>query len=161
MVAIPDPGCGLRSSAPPASRRDGASVVAATDAPQPKGIPMSKDSRSRRKPTPQKTPTKTRATAPRRAQQRSLSTSAPHRQPGQQVERTDSKQARVLALLRSSKGATIEIIATATGWQQHSVRGFLSAVIRKKLGLNLVSEAGDAGRVYWIRDGKSSSALQA
>jgi hypothetical protein len=40
----------------------------------------------------------------------------------------------------------------ATGWQPHSVRGFLAGVVRKKLGLNLVSEAGDSGRVYRISD---------
>ena len=46
---------------------------------------------------------------------------------------------------------------TATGWQQHSVRGFLAGVVRKKLGLNLVSEPTDKGRVYRIKDGKASS----
>jgi hypothetical protein len=45
----------------------------------------------------------------------------------------------------------------ATDWQQHSVRGFLAGVIRKKLGLNLVSEQIDKGRVYRIKDGKASS----
>jgi hypothetical protein len=45
----------------------------------------------------------------------------------------------------------------ATEWQQHSVRGFLAGVIRKKLGLNLVSEQTDKGRVYRIKDGKASS----
>ena len=47
---------------------------------------------------------------------------------------------------------------TATEWQQHSVRGFLAGVIRRKLGLNLVSEQTDKGRVYRIKDGKASSA---
>ena len=46
---------------------------------------------------------------------------------------------------------------TATEWQQHSVRGFLAGVVRKKLGLNLVSEQTDKGRVYRIKDGKASS----
>jgi hypothetical protein len=47
---------------------------------------------------------------------------------------------------------------TATEWQQHSVRGFLAGVVRKKLGLNLISEVTDRGRVYRIKDGKGSSA---
>jgi hypothetical protein len=61
-------------------------------------------------------------------------------------------------MLRSSAGATIAAIMTATEWQQHSVRGFLAGVVRKKLGLNLISELTDKGRVYRIRDGKASSA---
>jgi hypothetical protein len=48
-------------------------------------------------------------------------------------------------------------IVAATEWQSHSVRGFLAGVVRKKLGLNLVAEQTDKGRVYRIRDGKASS----
>src|ERR1700682_4753836 len=64
---------------------------------------------------------------------------------------------RILAMLRSPAGATIAAIMTATEWQQHSVRGFLAGVVRKKLGLNLVSESTDKGRVYRIKDSKVSS----
>ena len=68
----------------------------------------------------------------------------------------DTKHARIIAMLRMPTGATIATIMTATDWQQHSVRGFLAGVIRKKLGLNLVSEIGDRGRVYRIKNGKAS-----
>jgi hypothetical protein len=73
------------------------------------------------------------------------------------VARTDSKHARIIAMLRAPAGATIAAIMTTTEWQQHSVRGFLAGVVRKKLGLNLVSEQTDKGRVYRIKDGKASS----
>jgi hypothetical protein len=69
-----------------------------------------------------------------------------------------TKHARIIAMLRTSAGATIAAIMTATDWQQHSVRGFLAGVVRKRLGLNLVSEQTDKGRVYRIRDGKSAPA---
>jgi hypothetical protein len=71
--------------------------------------------------------------------------------------RPDTKHARILAMLRTPAGATIAAIMTATEWQQHSVRGFLAGVVRKKLGLNLVSESTDKGRVYRIKDGKAAS----
>ena len=71
--------------------------------------------------------------------------------------RPDTKHARIIAMLRAPAGTTIAAIMTATEWQQHSVRGFLAGVVRKKLGLNLISEQTDKGRVYRIKDGKASS----
>jgi uncharacterized protein DUF3489 len=68
--------------------------------------------------------------------------------------RAESKQARLITMLRASSGATVAAMMAATEWQQHSVRGFLAGVIRKKLGLNLVSEESDDGRIYRIKDRK-------
>ena len=73
--------------------------------------------------------------------------------------RLDTKHARIIAMLRKPAGATIAAIMAATNWQQHSVRGFFAGTVRKKLGLNLVSEQTDKGRVYRIRDGKPSAAV--
>ena len=70
--------------------------------------------------------------------------------------RAKTKQARVLALLRRPSGATIATVRRSTGWQPHTVRGFLAAVVRKKLGLRLESEKTDGERVYRIIAGSPS-----
>jgi hypothetical protein len=69
-----------------------------------------------------------------------------------------SKQARVIEMLRSPEGATIAAMMSETDWQQHSVRGFLAGVVRKKLKLNLKSEKIDGSRVYRIAGLNSAKA---
>ena len=64
-----------------------------------------------------------------------------------------SKQFRVIAMLKSSTGATIAAMMKATGWQQHSVRGFLAGVVRKRLKLKLGSKKVAGKRVYRITGG--------
>lgn len=59
---------------------------------------------------------------------------------------TDTKQSRLIALMRRPAGATLAELTEATGWQPHSVRGAISGVLRKKYGLNvtLQQQAGGA-----------------
>jgi hypothetical protein len=61
-----------------------------------------------------------------------------------------SKQDRVVAMLRQKEGTTIAGVMKATGWQKHSVHGFFAGVVRKKLSLTLVSEKSNGERVYRI-----------
>jgi len=56
-------------------------------------------------------------------------------------------------MLQSPDGTSIEAMMQQTGWQQHSVRGFLAGVVRKKLRLKLQSTKTDHGRIYRIGDG--------
>ena len=65
--------------------------------------------------------------------------------------RDGTKAARVVALLREPSGATIKAIMAITGWQAHSVRGFISAQLTKKRGLRVQSFTRNAERVYRIR----------
>ena len=63
-----------------------------------------------------------------------------------------SKQARVVEMLHSPTGTTIAAVMKATGWQQHSVRGFFAGVVQKKLQLKLDSKKIDGNRIYRIVD---------
>jgi hypothetical protein len=96
----------------------------------------------------------TRSAARKIGKSKSRARSAPAS--SKRIAPAGTKHAHVLAMLRAPAGATIAAIMSATDWQQHSVRGFLAGVIRKRLGLNLVSEQTDKGRVYRIRNGKAS-----
>jgi hypothetical protein len=68
---------------------------------------------------------------------------------------------RILAMPRDRTGTTTSAITAATGWQQHSVRGFFAGIVRKKLHLKLMSDAGDNGRVYRIIDAPAGRTTQA
>ena len=70
--------------------------------------------------------------------------SSPARKP-----RENTKQAKLIAMLRRPGGATIADLAKATGWQSHTVRGVLSGALKKKLGLTITSEKPEGkDRIY-------------
>ena len=92
-----------------------------------------------------KKPTKT-AVAPR-----SRKPAATKSAPKAEVAPKISKQNVVLALLRRQQGASIVEIMEATGWQPHSVRGFMSGALKKRLGLSVISEKDQSGvRRYYV-----------
>ena len=65
--------------------------------------------------------------------------------------RADSKGAKILVLIRRPKGATLAELAKLTGWQNHSIRGYLSGTVGKKMGLTVESARREDGeRVYSI-----------
>ena len=69
----------------------------------------------------------------------------------QRVPRKDTKQAQLIAMLRRAKGATIGEIVEALDWQSHPVRGAIAGALKKKLGLNVLSEKSERrGRIYKI-----------
>jgi hypothetical protein len=88
-----------------------------------------KETQEVRKPKPNKTKTKTREIS---------------KHPG-------IKSEAVIALLRQPGGATLQALMRATGWQAHSVRGFISGHVTKKMRLKVRSFTRDGQRVYSIR----------
>jgi hypothetical protein len=64
----------------------------------------------------------------------------------------ETKADQILALLKQPTGATLKAIMIATGWQAHSVRGFVSGHLIKKLGLRVKSFWRDGGRVYAVKN---------
>jgi hypothetical protein len=83
----------------------------------------------------------------------------PHQKPvqadtkakGERRPRTDTKQAKLIEMLQAKDGASVEEIASAFGWQNHTVRGSLYGALKKRLGFNILSEKVEGrGRVYRI-----------
>ncbi len=66
--------------------------------------------------------------------------------------RTGTKADKILALLKQPRGATLQTIIRATGWQAHSVRGFISGHLVKKMALRVESVRRDGERVYSVKE---------
>lgn len=107
--------------------------------------------RAEPKDTPMAKSAKKRAAAKSAAKARKQSSSKQNSKkaaPG--VVRAGTKQATAIEMLRSPGGTTIDALMKATKWQQHSVRGFLAGVVRKRLKLDLDSGVVDGQRVYRV-----------
>ena len=65
--------------------------------------------------------------------------------------RKDTKTEQVIALMKQPSGVSLQGIMALTGWQAHSVRGFISGQLSKKMGLRVKSFKRDGERIYWIR----------
>ena len=102
-----------------------------------------------------KTTTKT-STRPRTTKPNASPKTAPR------ADVPNTKQDELLKMLNGKKGTTVPAMMKATGWQDHTVRAFLSAVVRKRLGLNLVREKKEGGdSVYRIVPAKSARGRKA
>lgn len=99
-----------------------------------------------------------RASAKSGANQKAAKRSSPE---SASTPKVSTKQQTILDLLGQPEGTTVAAIMQATGWQQHSVRGFFAGTVRKKLGLALVSEKVDDQRVYRLLDEKPARSRSA
>jgi len=70
--------------------------------------------------------------------------------------KSKTKQDQLLALLRRPQGTTIERAAKTLEWQPHSVRGMISGVLKKRLGLTIASEKGEGGRIYRVASAEAT-----
>jgi hypothetical protein len=104
--------------------------------------------------------TKKQDTITRRGPRKSVPQTKAHKITGKKARRDavsstakqETKAGQILALLKQPTGATLKAIMIATGWQAHSVRGFVSGHLIKKLGLRVKSFRRDGGRVYAVKN---------
>jgi len=128
-------------------------IATATEGPKtgfakPKKAPADKKTA---KPATKNAP-KTASAKKRSAKTKTASTKKAARPAAGKAEvRADTKKAIVLELLRRKEGATTAEIAKATDWQNHSIRGFISGHVAKKMGLKVESSKNEAGeRTYRV-----------
>jgi len=131
------PGANQRAACPPGARPPKCGSIPRPARAAPRRAPVAP---AQAKPGRKTTPAKKAPTG---------RTNAKHAKP--QLARAGSKTAKVLDLLNRPGGATVKQLMKATGWQPHSVRGFLSRTVGKKMGPTVTStKGGDGERTYSI-----------
>lgn len=126
-----------------------ANTEAGAPAEQPKPAKKPRSAAQKAHVAPSKTRSGKKASPAKKATKGAKSAQSPKKATG---ARQGSKTAKVLDLLKHSGGATLKELMKATGWQAHSVRGFLSGALGKKMGLTVTStKAEDAERRYSIK----------
>jgi hypothetical protein len=84
------------------------------------------------------------------------------KQPIATTKNPATKQNQIINLLQRQKGATIAELTKLSGWQEHSMRGFMSGTLKKRMGLNIVSEKSTKGtRRYRISGSKVKASATA
>jgi hypothetical protein len=122
---------------------------AGAPAEQPKPAKKPRSAAQRAHVAPSKATSGKQASPAKKANKGAKSAQSPKKATG---ARQGSKTAKVLDLLKRSGGATLKELMKATGWQAHSVRGFLSGALGKKMGLTVTStKAEDGERRYSVK----------
>ena len=128
---------------------DTANIEAGIPALQPKPVKKPRVAAPKAHVAPSKAKSGNQASPAKRANKSAKSAKSPKKAAG---ARQGSKTARVLDLLKRPGGATRKELMKATGWQAHSVRGFLSGALGKKMGLTVTStKAVDGERRYSVK----------
>lgn len=104
---------------------------------------------------------KRRTTASAAKSRKRSNTRKPHKKANHRQIQSGTKKSAAVEMLRSPAGASIEALMNATGWQQHSVRGFLAGVVRKGLKLNLESALEGGVRIYRVSGEPAGAFLKA
>lgn len=118
-------------------------IETAQSAAEPKGTKKASRAKRARNVGPPKTKTAKKATPPKKTPKGAKKAAG---------ARDGSKTATILEMLKRSGGATAKELLKTTGWQAHSLRGFLSGTVGKKLGLTVVSTKSDDGeRSYSVK----------
>ena len=125
-----------------------ANTQAAAPAEQPKAAQKPRVGAHRANVAPSRAKPGHKAIAAKRANKGPKSAKSPKRKT--RGARDGSKTAKVLELLKRSGGASLKELLKATGWQAHSVRGFLSGTLGKKMGLSVSSTKAGEDRRYSV-----------